>query len=115
MGSSGCDGLQRADDSPLDIRAVRTLNAASVGGLSRWRPALNAAGLGSLRISASIPVADDATSGYIRSVNDSGDPCSWWDHMLEIALWTAAGLAALLLAFRLMLMWLFPKRPRQRR
>lgn len=32
--------------------------------------------------------------------------------MLDILLWMAAALVALFLGFRLLLMWLFPKRPR---
>lgn len=40
---------------------------------------------------------------------------SWRDVMMDIALWTAAILAVLFVAFRLLLMWLFPRRPRTRR
>jgi hypothetical protein len=31
--------------------------------------------------------------------------------MIEVALWALAGVVAFFLAFRLLLMWLFPKRP----
>jgi len=51
--------------------------------------------------------SDDATTQQSRvHENPSKGPT-----MIEVALWALAGVVAFFLAFRLLLMWLFPTRP----